>query len=96
MTTPGYPNTPLGAAVSAALAGVIIAPGGGKPLDVFGGYLLTWDGVTYENSVSTGATTYTNLACIAPTLLAAGPVLLIRTKARPIILGRLYQAVDTA
>lgn len=96
MSTPGYPTTPLGAAQSGSLARTIVAPGGGRPLDLFGGYLLTWDGGTYENTVSIGATVYTNLACLAPTLLAVGPVLLIRTRARPIILGRIYQAVDTA
>lgn len=60
-------------------------------LPVFGGYLLAWDAVTYANTVSGGAQQYTNLACIAPTLLAVGPVLLLSTPARPIILGRLYQ-----
>lgn len=96
MSTPNYPQTFPGPAASLEVARLMIGGSGGKVLQVFGGYLLAWDGATYENTVSGGAQQYTNLACIAPTLLAVGPVLLIRTDARPIILGRLYQAVSTA
>lgn len=67
------------------------APDGGTLL-VYGAYLTAWDAVTRENTVSTGAQTFTNLPCVNPTQLAVGPVLLVDTPAAPIILGRIYTA----
>jgi hypothetical protein len=67
------------------------APDGGTLL-IYSGYLTAWDPDTRENTVSGGAQEFTNLHSVNPSLLAVGPVLLIRTGAAPIILGRIYTA----
>jgi multidrug efflux pump subunit AcrA (membrane-fusion protein) len=91
VSTPNYPSSHPGATESLDLARQIIGAKPGVVLPIFGGYLTVWTGVApYPNTVLANGTTYTNLALINPTLLAVGPVLLIDTPARPIILGRLY------
>lgn len=49
-----------------------------------------WDPVTRANTVSDGAFTYTNLGCIAPSLMSTGRVAVLQTGGRPIILGPLF------
>lgn len=67
------------------------ATGGGQAVQVLPGYVTAWDDVTRENTVSAGATEYSNLPCMFPTLLAVGPVVLIKVgDASPTILGRIY------
>lgn len=92
MSTPPYPSTQPGPIESSAVAQLLIGYGAGKPLDIMGAYLLTWDPVTRENTVARGVQSYTDLDCLFPTLLSVGPVLLLRLPARPIIIGRLYSA----
>jgi hypothetical protein len=93
---PNYPSTSPAPFESAALAALLLGDNRGRPLDVFGAYLLTWDDVTHENTVADGPTVYTNLDLLFPTLLAVGPVLLIKASARPIIFGRIYTPAPAA
>lgn len=71
-----------------ALIGTGSADYGTDP--AMGSYCTAWNPVTRENVITDGAVTYTNLSCLAPTLMSTGRVLLIRTGGRPIILGPLY------
>lgn len=65
--------------------------GSGQQVQILPGYATAWDGVTRENTVSAGATEYSNLPCMFPTLMAVGPIVLIKVgDAAPIILGRIY------
>jgi hypothetical protein len=66
-------------------------PNRGRPM-VTGGYLTTWDGLTYANTVSAGGATWTNVAVLTPTALSIGPVLLLWTDAGPVVIGRIYRA----
>jgi len=90
VSTPGYPISPPAPFESTALATVLLGSNRGEPLVLIGAYLLTWDDITHENTVADGPTVYTNLDLLFPTLLAVGPVLLIKAPGRPIILGRIY------
>lgn len=82
MTTPGDGG------LGAHLLGP--APSGYGESLVFGAVCTAWDPVTRENTVTDGAKTYTDLACLAPTLMGTGRVLLINTPGRPVILGLLW------
>jgi hypothetical protein len=85
-------SAPHGSPVRAAdVVGLLLgADAGGRPLTVFGAYLTEWDAVTRENTVSTGAQQFTDCSAINPAALTTGPVLMLATDAKPIILGRLY------
>ena len=60
---------------------------------VFTGTMTAWNSTTYNNIVEVvPGYSFTNLPVINPAGLSTGPVLLLRTSGRPIILGRIYQA----
>jgi hypothetical protein len=96
VTISNYPTTSPAPFESTAFARLLLGDNRGEPTDFVGAYLLTWDDVTHENTVHDGPTVYTNLDVLFPTLLAVGPVLLIRMPARPILLGRLYTPTPAA
>jgi hypothetical protein len=93
---PGYPLSRPSPYESTALASVLLGDNRGRPLTIIGAYLLTWDGTTHENTVADGPTVYTNLDVLFPTLLAVGPVVLIKPPGRPIILARIYTPTPAA
>lgn len=75
------------------LTRLFLTPPAGRAVQLFMGATCTvWDGVTYTNTVVVGSVTYTNLPVINPAGMSTGRVLLARTTAGPIILGRIYQA----
>lgn len=65
----------------------------GLTVRVLPGYCTAWDDVTRENTVSAGATEYTDLPSMFPSLMAVGPIVLVAVgEASPFILGRIYNA----
>lgn len=56
-----------------------------------GAYLTAWNPTTGENTVSVGATNYTNLPAIRPTITGTGPVLILFTP-EPVLIGTVTPA----
>lgn len=91
MSTPNYPPSFPGPQVSTDLARLLVpTPDGGTSI-VIAAYLTAWDAGTGANTVSIGATSYTNLGYINPAGLSIGPVVLLDLPGSPIILGRVYR-----
>lgn len=64
------------------------APGGDRPVAI-GAYMTAWDPVTGANTVSVGATNYTNLPAVnRASITGVGPVLILFTP-EPIIVGNI-------
>lgn len=59
--------------------------GADRPVAI-GAYCTAWDPVTGANTVSVGATNYTDLPSIRATVAGTGPVLILFTP-EPIIIG---------
>lgn len=68
-------------------------PGGYGVSTVMGAVLTAWDNVTYANTVSDGAFTFTDCLVLNPSTLVTGRVLLLFTPGGPVILGNTYQKV---
>ncbi len=66
------------------------APGGARPI-ALGAYLTAWDAVTGWNTVSVGATNYTDLPAVRATISGVGPVLILFTP-EPVIIGTISPA----
>lgn len=73
------------------MAQLLIEPHDGAPLLAIGAYLTAWDAVTGNNTVSVGATNYTNLPAVRATVTGVGPVLLLFTP-EPVIVGTITPA----
>lgn len=88
MTTPG----------SADLTRLFLGPGpsGYGTSLVMGAMLTAWDAVTYANTVTDGAYTFTDCMVLNPSLLVTGRVALLMTPGGPLILGNTYQRVPPA
>lgn len=84
MTSPADPLTALLRGPGASGYGVSA---------VMGAVCTVWNPLTRENEVSDGANKYTNLPCLAPSLMTTGRVLLLNTPGLPIIVGPLYTPV---
>lgn len=56
------------------------------PLRVLGAYITAWDAGTGANTVSVGATYYTDLSAIRGSVVGAGPCLILFTP-EPVIIG---------
>lgn len=65
-------------------------PGAERPVAI-GAYMTAWDPVTGWNTVSVGATNYTDLPAVRATVSGAGPVLVLFTP-EPIIIGTITPA----
>jgi hypothetical protein len=70
------------------------SPEGVAPITI-AAYLLEWNPVTRESVVTTGAQQFVNLPMISPSLLSIGPVTLLNSPGRPLILGRVFEADPT-
>lgn len=70
-------------------------PAGYGVSPVMGAVLTAWDDVTYANTVSDGAYTFTDCLVLNPSTLALGRVLLLFTPGGPVILGNSYQKPPT-
>ena len=57
-----------------------------------GGVCTEWNPTSYENVVRASNATYYNLHVLNPAAMAIGNVLLLKTAAKPIILGLLVRA----
>jgi hypothetical protein len=69
-------------------------PAGYGVSTVMGAVLTDWDPLTYANTVTDGAYTFTDcLVCCKPSELAVGRVLIYMTPGGPVILGNTYQKV---
>jgi hypothetical protein len=78
--------------VSDYLVRLLLPSSGAAPLIALGAYMTSWNAVTGENTVSVGATNYTNLAAInRASVTGIGPVLLLFTP-EPVILGNITPA----
>lgn len=64
----------------------------GMVVRVLPGYCTAWSGTApYPNTVSAGATQYTNLPVMFPSLMATGQIVLVKVgDSAPFILGRIY------
>lgn len=75
-----------------ALARLLLGPGpsgyGAAPVQP--AVCTAWNPTTRQNTVTDGAATWTDLPCIAPSLMGTGRVLLLNTPGRPVLLGLLY------
>ena len=66
-------------------------PAGYGVSTVMGAVLTAWDPVTYANTVTDGAYTFTDCLVLHPSLLQTGRVALYMTPAGPLILGNTFQ-----
>lgn len=57
-----------------------------------GGTCTEWNATSFENVVRAGNAVYYNLPVLNPAAMAIGNVLLLKTTAKPIILGLLVRA----
>jgi hypothetical protein len=62
----------------------------GRPV-ALGAYMTAWDPVTGWNTVSVGATNYTDLPAVRATVAGIGPVLILFTP-EPVIIGTVSPA----
>ena len=86
---------PAPSSAELSLADLLLPDRAGRGSAAFmGGVLMTWDAVTYANTVRVGAALYTNLAVLNPAALPVGAqvaVLLARTGGAPVVLGPLVR-----
>lgn len=76
------------------LARLLAPEQGVAKLPAIGGYLMTWNPATGENTVSIGAAAYTNLHAIRAAVTGPGAVLILYTP-EPIIVGSIAPAIPT-
>lgn len=75
------------------LARLFLGSDGGSNLaPVIGGTMETWNATTYANTVRVGSVVYSNLPVVNPSALSTGTVLLLKTEASLVVLGRIYSA----
>lgn len=67
-------------------------PVGAATATPLGATLVTWNPITYQNTVIIGSTTYTDLPVLNPTSLTTGPVMVQKTASGWVVVGMITAA----